>query len=211
VYICFSVNPGPNFRAKNDNNTWELWSSTSELDSPGIFRAAYLKRFGAAAANIDAGNVLPLLSMASLLIPLKLMETAGTDDAEQMRLAALRLSTPSIAGKFQFDTLGRLVDYDMPINQIGKFGEYNLITPLAVGVEGIYPMPTWSERIFAPEFFSTTAEQAVIAVNSVALVYVCCLLLGILISAKVTNYNILATIVFKYSFMECFFLCFLFL
>ena len=174
---------GPYYRAVNNSNNFEIWSSTPEFDSPMIFRRAYEKQFPTA-QQLDGGNAIPLVSAQSLQIIMKLVEYANSDNADLLRQASLRLSIPSLMGQLQFDTLGRPVDYELPVNQLDDNLQYQLITPLGVGVESIYPLPTWDERIFNPSYYSTSTEVAVAIINGIALFYVVSLLVGIMLYSK---------------------------
>jgi hypothetical protein len=124
---------------------------------------------------------------APLIYACKLVYLAGSDDAKLMQLASVSLSAPSAFGLAQFDNYGLPADSSHYVQQNAQNGKkLHLITPLDVGVPDVYPMPTWSERIRPTDqggavFQGMPMEKAIMAVTTVAIVYLLALMAGVII------------------------------
>lgn len=44
---------------------------------------------------------------------------------------------------------------------------YWTLTPLSIGVDPIFPLPTWKERVFKPSFYDAGHEQGMLAINTI--------------------------------------------
>ena len=59
-------------------------------------------------------------------------------------------------------------------------GKRNLVVPYNVGVPMVYPMPTWSERVFVPQFYSTLSDQLLVGLTAAGIFLCLVLFAGLL-------------------------------
>jgi len=153
---------------------------------PGqIFRDEYIAAFGngvTQTTDLYHGNILPLVSGGTVMMAIKLAEQAGSDDPIALQAASYRVSAPSFVGLIQFDPFGRLVAADQPVIQMNEDVNYTVITPIDIATgQDVYPIPTWDERTFDPHPYTTSDEKAVLAVNSVSIVFLLSLMVVVFV------------------------------
>jgi len=163
------------YHAVNDGAAnFELFGSTDDDDSPAVLGKALTDRFygGKEPADFVSAFVFSGAIMGALHMCQKLVEASLVDHAPSMVQAAVGLSAPSPWRRIQFDTFGRLIVQDVAIYQNLPNGVRALIYPPNIGVNPIYPIPSWKERVASYDYVSETSEIAMLTVNAVVLVYV---------------------------------------
>jgi hypothetical protein len=100
--VAFDWNArGADYRSINKPDNFEIFSADSHDDSPGVALRYFTKKYGIEPSNPRL--VFFLMTIQTNMIYSKLLELAGTDEVEALRTAALRISTPALTGKMQFE------------------------------------------------------------------------------------------------------------
>lgn len=157
-------------------------------------------------------SVVPVLGYHALSIGQKLVETALTADVPSLVLASMRLSVPSVFHHMQFDPFGRtsrvnevLLQYvpaasttarpnpnpqpqpkpkPKPEPKPNPPHSVQLVAPYGIGVPPVYPLPTFSERVFSPRLYADPVEKVVAAFTGASLAACLGMLLALLGHAR---------------------------
>jgi len=166
---------GPMYHAVNTSVNYELLSSTADDDLPQLFAKAFYQKYPQwQSISLFTGSLQCFTSFGwqSLAIAQKLIETGMTTDVNALMLASTRISTASLYHWMQFDPFGRAMRVNEVLYQaMDTHDTLRLLSPVNVGSEPIYPLPTWSERIFSADKYSDPLEQMMAAITSVAIAY----------------------------------------
>ena len=165
--------PGVNF---------EVFSANTTFDSPEQFAATMNVRWPPGPIAFG-GHIFACVMAQALITAPKLLEVTLVDNAPLMVQASFGLSVPSIYHRLQFDPFGRIIVQDTIILQRLPGGNLRTLSPANIAVAGgaVFPMPTWQERQFHHVYAHSIAERAMLAVNSLVLLYLCGWLLFIAI------------------------------
>jgi hypothetical protein len=124
-------------------------------------------------------STMPVIGFNTLVQVQKLIETSMTEHIPTVITAAPSLSTPGLFHQMQFDQYGRTARVNEILVQITG-AKPLLLAPYNIGSPPIFPVPTWEERQFAPQFYSELNEKAMIAINSLCIL-LCVLLVGVVL------------------------------
>lgn len=129
----------------------------------------------AIATQVAATNV------AGLTYIQKAIQVLSATDVESIRSGLGKVSHSSFFGKLQLDVWGRWSQTEQIVNQIVLdknttnglriSAQKNYLTPISIGVDAVFPMPTWEERQWVDDRFDTPAEKLVIGVTAAVLAY----------------------------------------
>lgn len=177
-------NAGLNYRSITTPINFEVFEAnlTANWDSPRVF-LEYLvdwqTRKNYPTANVPGGGVFSAVAASALNIAIKLLEKALTDDPSALQSASTQISVPSFWHRVQFDVYGRIVPSDATIFQLKssdpvKGDDVLYISPLTIGQEPIFPVPSWEERSFNDGWLSgpnANRDKIIVAVSSVLIIY----------------------------------------
>jgi hypothetical protein len=181
---------GPQYKNVITETNFELFPADAGEYGPEKFARAYDAAYGpnrpggggVAHGNYNPdweNNVFAAIGYNSMIQMQKLMEKAGTRDVPSILAAAVTVSTPGVYHQVQFDQYGRTTRVNEMLLQ-RRNGGLVLLSPYNIGSPPVYPLPTWEERIFDPQFYSTTNERIMIAINSVCIA-LCVVLLAVVV------------------------------
>jgi hypothetical protein len=156
---------------------FELYSSTDTEDSPQVFARMMADRWGPPADPV-ATYIFAACYTGALHIAQKLVETTMNDDAPLMVAAQPGLSYPNVWGPITFDPYGRVavreqaVYQNLPLagtsNKLARVMNY----PPNIGQAVIFPIPSFADRIYSPEYISDPLETIVLVITAVAIAFV---------------------------------------
>ena len=191
-------NAGLNYRAITSPVNFEVFEAnlTANWDSPRVF-LNYLIEWQAR-RNFTSGRnpgfaVFSAVSASALNVAIKLLEKALTDDPSALQAASTQISVPSFWTRVQFDVYGRIVPSDATIYQIKStspvtgIDDIQYVSPLTIGIDPIFPIPSWDERVFDDGWLSGkngNRDKVIVAVSSVLIVYCAMWLLFVLSHAS---------------------------
>lgn len=98
----------------------------------------------------------------------KMIEVSESNDVDTILSAARSMAFPSMYGELSFDRLGRLTRVNEVLQQQTPEG-LRIVSPYNIGTNPTFPLPTWTERTFNPQFYATLNERVMIAVNSLCI------------------------------------------
>ena len=173
---------GPSYQNYPSDTSFELLpaeratATTPAVDGPAVFSRVFDATYG---PNRPGGahpwyelsltdNSSPAIGWASLQMIQKMIEVSESSDVDQILEAARSMAYSSMYGELSFDRLGRTTRVNEVLQQQTPNG-LQIISPYNIGVNPVFPLPTWTERTFNPQFYSTLNERVMIAVNSVCI------------------------------------------
>lgn len=162
---------GYDFRAINSSSNLEIFSAVPGEDSPAVFLDMFLAKYPEW-NDLTSTFITSALSVACLIISQKLVEFSGSTNYEDLLAASTAISMPSMNGLIQFDAFGRMVtiDSDSIVAQISsdQYGyDTNLVYPIASGNPYVFPSPSWSQRVYNQNPYSSSTEKVFVAINSI--------------------------------------------
>ena len=181
---------GPSYRNTGSQSDFQLFPATSELDSPAVFAEQFEHRFGPTRVGGNGKphpfwsdpklNSVSAIGFATLERVQKMLEVSLSRDVPTILNSVKSLSRPGIYGQVQFDPWGRTQRVNEVLLQSTPNGTYNILAPYNLGVDTIYPMPSWHERSFEVEFYSESNERVMVAINTIVLISIF-VLLGVIL------------------------------
>lgn len=193
----FTVSPwdwrlkGPTYKAKRTETNFELLPADDGRDAPQVFQETYDATYGPRVNNVT-GQLIPAHPMwnpladadtghaqgyAAMNLMLKLVENAMTADVATLIQTSKALSAPSMYHQANFDIYGRISLIPQMLKQTTPHG-LELVYPFNIGVEAVYPLPTWKERVFAPVWYGETNERVMLGVTALCIA-VCIALMSV--------------------------------
>jgi len=167
---------GPAYKSRSTESNVELLPGTFLQDAPAVFDAKFDAQFGPGGVRASrhyfpssAGGVGHIFGWQALYLVQKLVEYGMSADRDTLLLASYQLSTPSAYHQASFDRYGRVTRPNHVLLQQMPGGAQQIIAPVNIGSPVVYPLPTWAERVYAPEFYATAAEKVLLAINSLAI------------------------------------------
>lgn len=144
----------PQFLEIGDDATY-LFSHTNfhpavnwDVDA-GLDRAQFLDAYKRLFPNVTyAPDFQTALAYGAAVILEKVIEKAGTTDAEKLKTAALALSgkLTVLAGPYKIDDAGRQLGMPFVVVQNQKDGVKAIYPKEAATAEAVFPIPAWSKR-----------------------------------------------------------------
>lgn len=171
---------GPRYKNKISETNFELIAANATHDGPARWLDAFEADYG---FGSQPGHpfphpmyipyqvsVVPVVAYGTMMLVQKLVETAMTASVEGLLAAAPQVSAPGVYNQVQFDRYGRTA----PVNEVlvqytNVAGGTQLLAPVNIGVPAVYPLPTWKERVYAPEWYAQADEKILVAINSVCI------------------------------------------
>lgn len=175
-------------------SNFELFPAEELLDGPAVFAREYGARYLAAEGVPFAWAppaVPSVFGYHALTIMQKIVESALSGDVESLATAALRVSTPSMFHQLKIDTSGRIAEVRELVLQYhpnpmaGGAHVAKVVNPFNIGQPIVFPLPTWTERTFAPKAYSQPMERMMAAVTAVGIAL--CLLVAALLVRHAHN------------------------
>jgi hypothetical protein len=168
---------GKHYRTVQSTYSAELFPATEAEDSPQVYYSAYTQRWKAEYyGSFDEQSDLLIAAVTNQgpTVLQKALEQCNSLAIDDLRTCILQLSCPSVLGRLQFDSYGRLVFQPHVVSQFLPNSDRYIVSPsLTLGATSnpVFPMPTWSERVFAPQYFNTPMEKIVLAFNCICIAY----------------------------------------
>jgi len=192
---------GSLFQPLTTSTNFELIQSNSSSSAPTIFVEKLNALYGPTCAaescvapaapgtahpfwngEVDGGTT-PAIGYYAMVMVQKLIEASASSDVPTILNAASRINTPSVFQKLRFDTQGRTDTFPVVVTQyvsIVTNNETVVLSPFNIGAPIIFPMPTWSERVFNPRWYATSVERLVVAFTTICILAVVCVCAGVL-------------------------------
>jgi hypothetical protein len=127
-----------------------------------------------------SGSVSQAFGWQSMYLMQKLVETSLSPDWNTIVGASYRVSTPSMFHQASFDRYGRTELVNEVLQQQMPVGYPNVVAPINIASPLVYPLPTWEERTFDPQFYARADEQVMVACNTFAIL-LCVILLAMVL------------------------------
>ena len=186
---------GAAFQTRSTSTNFELVESNATHAAPALYILQYDEMYGPDctpgkcvppatpgrahpfwARNVDGGTM-PALSYNAMMHVQKLIEASASSHVPAILNAASKVDVPSVFHRLGFDAYGRTKAFDVLVSeyyQVSANDDTKIISPFNIGVPSVYPMPTWSERTFTPQFYAESSERLMAAVTSVVIIAILC-------------------------------------
>jgi len=192
---------GSNFQTQTTSTNFEIVEANATHAAPARFVEQFDRMFAPANqqphpfwnGNVDGGTI-PAITYNAMIQVQKLIEASASSRVQYILNSASKIDTPSVFHRLGFDAYGRARAFDVPVTQYTDSRateETQIISPPNIGVQVVYPIPTWSERTFAPRFYSDPSEVIMVAITSCFILLI--LLVFVQVVAKVKHPIIRAT------------------
>jgi len=169
---------GPMYKNVRTASNFELLPARTGMDGPAVFQEAFDKAYGP--GSQPGGGAHPMyeppsftvghvLAWSALTIVQKLVEVSLSTDVPTILTASRSVSSPSAFHQTQFDLYGRTQRVNEMLVQFMPDNSFSLLVPYNVGVKPVFPLPSWKERVFDPQFYSEPNERIMLAFNSLFL------------------------------------------
>jgi len=180
---------GPSYRNLKSAVNFELFPADELSDGPAVFAREFNRRFANETVDFeqDVSAVFTVFGYHALTIAQKLIESALSADIATLVTTSYKVSVPSVYHQLRFDVTGRTERVNEMLHQYipasgatGACASYpydmRLLAPYNIGRPAVFPMPTWSERIY-PRFAYAfdPLDIALITATSVCLLLCLCL------------------------------------
>jgi hypothetical protein len=196
---------GAAFRPMNTPTNFELVEANTTHSAPAVFVDQFDAMYGPDCdpdlcvapatpgvahpywnGNID-GGVIPTIAYASMMRVQKMVEASMSSDVSRILAATSSIDTPSTFYGLALDAFGRTRKFDVVVTQyagVGVTDDTNIVSPFNIGVNPVYPMPTWSERVFEPAYYATTDERLMAGFTSACILVVLIVFIAVLVHMR---------------------------